>query len=157
MVKQCFECGTTEDLNEHHVIPRSRGGTKTIPLCYSCHCRAHGRDSKGLEHGRLIREGIKRRHERNPSARSRWGAGHSEEAAARSVKLMHEGIQRKADNFAFNYGRLASTAYSEGLSYRAVAAMLNDAGIQTPRGKSKWSAPTTRALILRYRKLTEET
>ena len=57
-MKECFECGATEELQEHHVVPKSRGGTKTVTLCYSCHMKAHGRDSKGLEHGRLTKEGI---------------------------------------------------------------------------------------------------
>lgn len=37
----CFECGAPATC-EHHVIPRSLGGTKTVPLCGSCHSRAHG-------------------------------------------------------------------------------------------------------------------
>ena len=57
-MKECFECETTEDLQDHHVVPKSRGGTKTVILCYSCHMKAHGRDSKGLEHARLTKEGI---------------------------------------------------------------------------------------------------
>ena len=57
-MKECFECGTIDDLQEHHVVPRSRGGTKTVTLCYSCHMKAHGRDSKGLQHGRLTKEAL---------------------------------------------------------------------------------------------------
>jgi hypothetical protein len=36
----CFECGApaTED---HHIIPRVLGGTKTIPLCTPCHMKVH--------------------------------------------------------------------------------------------------------------------
>lgn len=45
-MKECFECSSTEDLQEHHVIPKSRGGTKTITLCSTCHRRAHGSDNK---------------------------------------------------------------------------------------------------------------
>jgi hypothetical protein len=41
---QCFECGTTENLHHHHVVPRSLGGTKTIPLCGLCHGLVHSRD-----------------------------------------------------------------------------------------------------------------
>jgi hypothetical protein len=37
----CFECGAPATC-EHHVIPRSRGGTKTVPLCGGCHGLAHG-------------------------------------------------------------------------------------------------------------------
>ena len=39
----CFECGAPAD-HDHHVVPRSLGGTKTIPLCHSCHGKAHGRE-----------------------------------------------------------------------------------------------------------------
>lgn len=39
---ECFECGAAAD-HDHHVVPRSLGGTKTVPLCASCHAKAHGR------------------------------------------------------------------------------------------------------------------
>ena len=39
----CFECGKKAHHN-HHVIPRSLGGKKTIPLCHKCHGLAHGKD-----------------------------------------------------------------------------------------------------------------
>jgi hypothetical protein len=44
--KKCFECGEKASHN-HHVVPRSLGGTKTIPLCHNCHGLAHGK--KGLQ------------------------------------------------------------------------------------------------------------
>ncbi len=37
----CFECGEPAKEN-HHVIPRSMGGQKTIPLCCECHGKVHG-------------------------------------------------------------------------------------------------------------------
>ena len=39
----CFECGAPAD-HEHHVVPRSLGGTRTVPLCALCHGKAHGRE-----------------------------------------------------------------------------------------------------------------
>ena len=36
----CFECSGKAD-HEHHVIPRCRGGTRTVPLCIRCHGLAH--------------------------------------------------------------------------------------------------------------------
>ena len=39
----CFECGSASQ-HEHHVIPRSVGGTRTVPLCEPCHGKIHGRD-----------------------------------------------------------------------------------------------------------------
>lgn len=43
MESLCFECGKPADHN-HHVLPQSKGGTKTIPLCKECHSVVH--DSK---------------------------------------------------------------------------------------------------------------
>jgi hypothetical protein len=40
----CFECDATEGLHHHHVVPRSLGGTKTIPLCERCHGLVHSKD-----------------------------------------------------------------------------------------------------------------
>lgn len=37
----CFECGD-EATFQHHVVPESLGGTKTVPLCGICHPKAHG-------------------------------------------------------------------------------------------------------------------
>ena len=36
----CFECGNLAEEN-HHVVPKSLGGTKTIPLCTLCHGKVH--------------------------------------------------------------------------------------------------------------------
>jgi len=38
----CFECGESEKIHNHHVVPRIKGGTKTIPLCEVCHGKVHG-------------------------------------------------------------------------------------------------------------------
>jgi 5-methylcytosine-specific restriction endonuclease McrA len=38
--KRCARCGKSEEyvsLDRHHVITKSRGGTKTIYLCRECH------------------------------------------------------------------------------------------------------------------------
>lgn len=55
----CFECGSTNDVQHHHVIPRSLGGTKTIPLCLSCHRLSHGITKKPKNsHSELVRIGL---------------------------------------------------------------------------------------------------
>lgn len=41
----CFECGN-DAMHEHHVVPRSIGGTQTVPLCEECHGKVHGRDMR---------------------------------------------------------------------------------------------------------------
>ena len=58
----CFECGCDENIHDHHVVPKSKGGTKTIPLCGPCHGLVHGKNF-GLEWKRLQMEGIRKRKE----------------------------------------------------------------------------------------------
>jgi uncharacterized protein YerC len=40
----CFECGSNNQIEYHHVVPEVMGGTKTIPLCVICHSKVHGKD-----------------------------------------------------------------------------------------------------------------
>jgi len=62
MRQECFECGSTDDLQNHHIIPRSLGGTKTIPLCGKCHSIVH--NSSGLLHTSSLQKlSIKRKKE----------------------------------------------------------------------------------------------
>jgi hypothetical protein len=42
MLDKCFDCDSTNDIHHHHVVPVSLGGTKTVPLCSSCHGKVHG-------------------------------------------------------------------------------------------------------------------
>ena len=58
----CFECGTDNDLHAHHVVPKSRGGKKTVLLCDVCHSKAHHRD-KNMNTSTLTKIGIMKRRE----------------------------------------------------------------------------------------------
>jgi uncharacterized protein YerC len=40
----CFECGSNNQIEYHHVVPEVMGGTKTIALCIICHSKVHGKD-----------------------------------------------------------------------------------------------------------------
>ena len=52
---QCFECGQPAQL-AHHVVPKSMGGTRTIPLCHECHSKVHGVDYNA--HESLTKQGL---------------------------------------------------------------------------------------------------
>jgi hypothetical protein len=41
---KCFECGSNENIDFHHIIPVVLGGLMTIPLCVICHGKVHGKD-----------------------------------------------------------------------------------------------------------------
>jgi len=55
-MEECFECGSTVDIHQHHVIPRVLGGSKTIGLCAKCHGLIHGLDF--TKHSFLIKMGL---------------------------------------------------------------------------------------------------
>jgi len=55
MTEACFECGQPAQ-HRHHVVPRSLGGTKTIPVCVRCHGLIHSREA--LAHPELTRRAL---------------------------------------------------------------------------------------------------
>jgi len=54
---RCFECNSPAQ-QAHHIVPASRGGTRTIPLCESCHEKAHDRSVTFKDHGARVKKGI---------------------------------------------------------------------------------------------------
>ena len=147
-MKKCFECETTEDLHEHHVVPRSRGGTKTVTLCYQCHMKAHGRSGKGLNHSRLVREGLVRK---------------KEELAKEGKKLGHENIttinklghQKRREQGIKTRNKYIPIIKSFGAeleaqgkkpTLKAIADLMNEREIKTVSG-GKWFPNSIRQLL----------
>lgn len=71
MTEKCFECGEPAR-HKHHVIPKVLGGTRTVPLCESCHSKVHGAN---LTLVGLQKEGVRRAIERFKMEGKRWGGG----------------------------------------------------------------------------------
>jgi len=51
---KCEKCGSDIDVQEHHVIPRSEGGTETICLCQACHTEYHSDNGDFQRWGRKL-------------------------------------------------------------------------------------------------------
>lgn len=74
-IMKCWECELeTDEIHHHHVIPRSRGGKKTVPLCLNCHGKAHHR-KKSMASGSLIKEGLERK-KTSSAVDGSWAGGH---------------------------------------------------------------------------------
>lgn len=72
----CVECGKDRDLHWHHVIPRSRGGTFTVPLCERCHSSVHFDNPEHfVQLSTLIRNGISESKKRAVSEGRTWNGG----------------------------------------------------------------------------------
>jgi hypothetical protein len=136
--KECFECGklATED---HHVIPQSLGGTRTVPLCGSCHNLAHGdHHTRRDDHKELTKAGIAR-----ALARGQKFGSHliGEETAARGRAAAVMKISEDALSFAKSIISIILPLKNSGMSLNGIAAELNLKGIKTARG-GKWYAKT---------------
>lgn len=129
LIKSCFECGSTINIVEHHVVPRSSGGKKTVALCQVCHDLVHGISPRNISLSNLTKLGLER-------AKTR-GVKLGPRNPKLSVKRMVEGSKKKSKEFA---DRLLPVIIEIQLSgektLQSVADRLNQLGYKTRRGKN---------------------
>lgn len=105
----CFECGDNNcSLHEHHIIPRSLGGEKTVLICENCHGKIHGLDF--TNHSILIKKGL-------------------EVARLKNTKLGRPKGKTSIDNMLKKHENIR-TLLNNGISIRKTAKQLN-VGIST--------------------------
>lgn len=60
----CANCGETEDIEYHHIVPLALGGNDVLsnicPLCYKCHCKVHYNGEVGISHSTITKAGVER-------------------------------------------------------------------------------------------------
>lgn len=60
----CCNCGETEDLEYHHIVPLSLGGNDILSnyccLCYNCHSLLHFGEKKNISHSEATKKGIEK-------------------------------------------------------------------------------------------------
>lgn len=127
----CFECGGTSGIHQHHVIPKSLGGTKTIPLCEKCHGVIHGITFSN--HSELTKRGLDKAKKNGV----RLGRAATLTPESEPVKI----IMSMVDN---------------GYSFRRVCEYLEAHGFKTARGGKQWYASTVKAVYDTYADLVFE-
>lgn len=131
---KCFECGARAEY-QHHVVPRSLGGTKKVPLCEMCHGKIHGvkmvRSSTLIKKVMLdLRSKNKRISGKVPYGYDLIGSDLVENVYEQSgIKTMME-LRR------------------DGLSLRKIASELSSKGIRTKSG-AEWSATVIMGILKR--------
>jgi hypothetical protein len=119
---QCFECGELDNLHMHHVVPRSRGGTRTVPLCEECHGKAHHR-KRAMTTSALTAEALRAKRARGECA-GNAPFGYVARPDGRLAPLTGE----------IEVARAAVEARERGLSTRQIAADLTERGWRTRNG-----------------------
>ena len=117
----CLECGALS-IHDHHVVPRSRGGTATVPLCEACHGKAHGRSMKISQ---LTRDALCAKQSRGERTGSvRYG-----------YQLASDGIHLEPNPAEAAIIAVARQLRAEGLSYGKIAATLATQGFVSRNGR----------------------
>ena len=142
----CWECEAEGvHIHNHHVVPRSRGGTKTIPLCEACHAHAHHR-GKAMTTSALTAEAIAkgrtqgRRH-------GRLALGETL-AVARTQGRPNGRLDVVAVEAEVRTVRRILDLRAEGKSLRAIVAELVADGAETKTG-ARWHATTVSRVLTR--------
>lgn len=148
--EKCFECGKPAAQN-HHVVPKSKGGKKTVPLCLECHGKVHDLQCTDSELTRTALAAAKARGIKLGSARpNHWkgrehrrlvGVRHATRAAAKA----HTVAREKAY---VDLLPLIMQLKQEGATLRTIATRLNELGHRTRRGRLWGSGQVYR--VLRY-------
>ena len=132
----CWECGAVGvALHHHHVVPRSRGGTRTVPLCEACHAHAHHR-AKRMSTSALTRAAMAHKKAQG----QRVGAVPYGYALADDGQALVELPSEQA------VIADARRLHSSGLSLRKVAAELARLGFK-PRNGASWYAQQVKRMV----------
>jgi hypothetical protein len=135
MTNPCFECGQSAEC-DHHVVPQSKGGTKTVPLCGACHARAHHKD-KNMSTGKLTRDALAALKAKGVKLGASLPQCRNLTEDARIKGARTAGTRRTAAAIA-DQGDIASVASelrAAGRSLRDIARHLNGEGYPTRDGK----------------------
>jgi len=132
---KCFECGSSNDLYDHHVVPRSKGGTKTLKLCMVCHDKAHNRKSKGS-----IRELTKEALQKKKTNGEKYG----------EVPYGYNCIngQLIENNEETELIRQVKKMRYEGYTLQCICDHLERQGINTKKNKKKWYPASIKRLLV---------
>lgn len=121
MVAICFECSKPAQ-HLHHVVPRSCGGTKTLPLCEQCHGLVH--DKQFMSISALTSSAMQHM---KAEGRFTGNAPYGWQAGADGHLVESEAEQRVLS--------MVSHYRAQGLSVRKIASTLAELGFRSRVGK----------------------
>lgn len=135
--KECGNCGSTEELDIHHIVPISLGGTNRITnlvrLCTSCHAKAHG----GLPVVEASRKARVNRAKLGKTVAGKAPIGYKYINDEFKINEEEANVVRFIYRMRFKYG----------YSTLNIAKILNHMAIPTKGGAKKWTHPTIRRII----------
>ncbi len=136
-MRRCFECGLPAEC-DHHVVPRSKGGTKTVPLCGVCHGKAHHAE-RNMSSRKLTRDALQTKiakGERVGKIRFGYDLAIDGKTLVRNTREQEAICQMREWR-------------AQGKTYRDLVKMVEDLGIDTKEGNRVWLPMTIRRILCR--------
>lgn len=147
----CTACGSTENLQHHHLKPRSMGGsddeTNLIILCGECHAKMHGTTAEKWGHRELTIQGLERAKARGVVLGNSTNLNEAQAKGQATNK-------RCADTFALRLKPTIQPMLDSGMSYRKIADRLNAMAVPTARGGT-WAAAQVSGIAKRLRSASQ--
>ena len=127
--RKCFECGEPAT-ERHHVIPKVKGGKRTIPLCALCHGKVHSIERVNIS--TLIKQALRKKKLREPE----WKAGTNNlsDAGRRKAHMTNYWNARK-DPKVLAAWELIKPLKEQGMTFQQIADRLNEENYRTRKNK----------------------
>lgn len=140
--KPCYEC-QTPTTGEHHVVPTSLGGTKTVPLCPVCHGKVHNADFLSMK--TLSKLGLERKKKELALIGKKLGTNNlTDEHRRKGSAISHANRRTKSDRQMREIKEHAKQLKQQGWTYEAIAEEFNKLGIKSICGKQFWGNTISR-------------
>ena len=134
MTEACFECGD-EAQHQHHVVPRSLGGTKTVPVCVTCHGLIHSREA--MAHPELTRKALQ----------YKKAQGQRVGTVPFGFKLAKNGVRLIPDQRQQQLLSWMRRQRERGITLQAICDELERVGDRTAKGLRTWEKTTVHRLV----------
>ena len=129
-MRHCFECNNTDNIVDHHVVPHSLGGTKTVPLCQPCHDKVHQLKPRNISLSTLIKNGMQKYKQQTPHVK--FGNKNIREIR----KLGEVKNKEKAENHKSIVRPIAHYYHNNNHTLKRIAEIFNNQNLKTRYNKS---------------------
>ena len=151
----CVVCGIRECLENHHIVPRSMGGTdepeNLLTLCYTHHKGMHGVSAeRNIDVSALTKAALHKLKAQGVALGPKNKKLTAEDSAAHRAAWNEK---RKALSVAFAKQMLPiiEDLLDKGMNYSQVALELNNKNYPTPSGKGTWACVTVKRCVARVK------
>lgn len=138
MGKRCFECSRAA-VYKHHVVPKSRGGKRTVMLCDDCHAKAH-HQAKHMTMGSLAKDALTKIRLANRRYSGYIPYGYN--LGLDGIMLIRNVDEQMIIDEIW-------LMRDKGMSFPNIARCLSERGISTKHGHKIWNQSTVRAIVQR--------